>query len=636
MKDFIDFLFNGAPWLQPVLAWSIGFLAVFLILTAPAYFVLLPFFKGIKKELAAYVDGLARRREETSSTLTERLDSAADEFLKDGGLWRLHSQSGGSSLIGTQLRVLKKLRKPISNTVRSLEQVHKKVSALQKDLQQSKVAEVQALPALPEPEVLAKSAGTHRVAWLTLIMVGTIVIGIMFVNTGMLSQILRDLGVVPAALAIAGIPLAYVFAFILTLVEAGLGIAHGSARSENPDKLSILPTIITLFAMIMACVEGFFYSRIAPSTGTFSLPFLSYEMPQSNFYFFWGFVLVMTLFILGFKGFEACATVLRGTESDTLLREMSKLGKHHERYARDVTHSQETLEEVKGTASSADYVLQGPAINSESVRQQLESVLDALNGPAPEWAKDKNKEVALTRTEVNHLAQMGGVWLGLATLGIAVMAITSMNNFEVFYPGLKPLMVWVLVVGHAALFCGVGFLLNVGETVVQGGENERRVWAGPQLSRWGAYVVGGLLIVTYVALFFTVAWPLGAVWFLNLLVGLFLVAVSYQLSPLLNVVRLFLRRLWGGLAGLLEGLWLRLMQLLHGVIWILEGVSLFLAMPLHNMVNSRREMAEKSRPGRVSSESGIPSGLRLIDVQSAPIVGNEQHVLIEPVETAMR
>jgi hypothetical protein len=120
------------------------------------------------------------------------------------------------------------------------------------------------------------------------------------------------------------------------------------------------------------------------------------------------------------------------------------------------------------------------------------------------------------------------------------------------------------------------------------------VWAAPRFSRQAAYVVGGLLVVTYVALFFTVAWPMGrgAVWFCNLVVGMFLIAAGYQLSPLLNVIRLWLWRLWNAVVLVLEALWLALMRLLQVVVVILENTAYLLATPIDKVFGRRREIAE--------------------------------------------
>jgi len=155
-----------------------------------------------------------------------------------------------------------------------------------------------------------------------LIFSGTILFGLMLVNTGTLSQILRDLGVVPATMTFAGISLSSVFAFILTLVEAGIGVIYGATHDKESDKLFrwsafIWSTFMMVFAFILACVDGFFYSRVAPSTGVFTVPFINFTMPKSNLFFLWGFVLMMTLFSLGSIGFKAGATVVRGTKSST-------------------------------------------------------------------------------------------------------------------------------------------------------------------------------------------------------------------------------------------------------------------------------------------------------------------------------
>ena len=389
---------------------------------------------------------------------------------------------------------------------------------------------------------------------------------------------------------------------------------------------------MTMFAIILGFVEGFFYSRVAP-TGTFSVPFVNYEMPQSHLFFFWGFVLVMTLFSLGLIGFENSATALRGTKSGALRREIGKLQNRHERYARAAKQSLEAVNQAKTATDGTDKLFQGPVANGESVRKELDRVwkeVETLKGAAPVWAKDK--EAALTRTEVHQLGQKGGLWLTLAMLGIVVITITGLNSFEAFNPSLKPTMLWVLAVGQAVLFFGVGFLLGAGETVVQGSGSERSVWAAPRFSRLAAYVVGGFLVVTYVALFLAVAWPmgLGAVWISNLVVGLFLIAAGYQLSPLLNVVRLWLWRLSNVALLVLEALWLALMRFLHFVVVILENVAYLLATPLDKAFRRRREIAKTrtghSEPLETQKSSSPP---RSPDTTSASGVIDDQQVVIE-------
>ena len=598
-----DFLFQEVPWLRAVLAWSIAVLAVLLILIIPAYFIFWPFFQRAARQLAKYLEDLTKRLEENRSTRAERLTRAVDEFLKDGGLWRLKSDGEGrwSEFTREVVGVLKKLRKPVGKTARSLAKLYKEVSALQQELLQSQVAKLQAPPKLPElkPEEVIESTEELWLAWGRLVIVVGVLLWLVSVNTGMLSQILRDLGVVPAMMTFAGIPLAYIFAFILTLIEASIGIAHGIMKhSVKSNGFQIWPKVLIFFALIVASVEGFFYSRIADPAATVSLPFLNYELPQSHLFFLWGFALVMVLFILGFIGYESYDRILRGSKSRTLRREMNKLRKQHERYARAVEHSEEALSKAKEAATDADRLLQGPAANGESVYQQLDRVwkqVEALKDAAPEWAK--GHEVALTRSEVYHYALIGSVWLTFALLGAVLLTYTGLSSFAAFYPALERGLPEILAVTVAVVFCGVGFLLSRDETILQGGESERRrrVWVPPRFSRWFAYAVGSLLVAIHITLFFAVARPigLGGVWFVNLLIGLFLIAACYQLSPLLNVVPLWFWRLWNVVVLVLEVLWLALIRLLRLVIVILENIAYLLAAPLARWRETRKVTMEQ-------------------------------------------
>lgn len=593
MSDFIDFLSREVPWLFPVLAWLGSIILVILILAIPAYFIFLPFFQRARAQLASFIDRLLGKFKAIRTDRENRLDSAADEFLNDGGLRRLKTEAAGhwTALTRGLLRTLRRLRKPLSNASNSLRDLSKRVSTLEKQVQKSEVATLQGLTVLPEPQELADSVARIRVAWMSFILTGLVLLGLMVVNTGMLREILLDLGVVPAALTFLGLQLATVFAFILTLVEAGLGVAHGRTRSVNPEKVSIFPIVITLFAVIVACIEGLFYSRVAP-TGTYSLPFLDYEIPLRDWFFFWGFVLVMTLFSLGLIAFDAGVVILRGTHSRTLRREIKKLKNGHEQYARALKHSEEALVVAKAAASSADGIIHGPATNAESIHEELVRVSDRvenLKEVVPEWAKDT--EISLTRTEVHQLAQSAGLWLLLSMTGLFVITVIGLYAFASFYPFLQPLLLWVLAAGQAVAFMAVGLLLGAGETVVQGSERERKVWAAPQFSRLLAYTLGCAMLIAHVAIFFLIALPtrLGGLWFLNLLVGLFLIAAGYQLSALLNVIRLWLWRLWNVVVLVFQVIWLAIVRLVQFVVVILENIAYLLALPLVKLFHGKRK-----------------------------------------------
>src|SRR5207253_3403867 len=128
-----------------------------------------------------------------------------------------------------------------------------------------------------------------------------ILVALISVNTGMLGQILRDIGFIPHDLIYFGVPLYLVFAFILTLAEAGLGYVHTAGRPapDEPSRVAAWPVIASCFAVVIACVEGFFYSQVAPSRESLvDLP-IGYQIRQGTLFFLWGATLVLVLFGLG-------------------------------------------------------------------------------------------------------------------------------------------------------------------------------------------------------------------------------------------------------------------------------------------------------------------------------------------------
>jgi hypothetical protein len=288
MSDFLDFLFSEAPWLKPVLAYGIGLLLACIILTPIAYFIVWPFLQRVREQLSAMTARLTKWISETREERERRLDKEADEFVDDGGLWRLSFRAAEqwASELRRVSRVLKCLRKPINKASKSLHKAGDRVPDLVKVIRDSNIGTVQPLPPLPAVEEMDDSVAVHRIAWLKLVLSAVILMAIMTVNTVMLSQILRDLGVIPAALVFLGIPLAYVVAFLFTFVEAGLGVGHSATK--KPGKFTVWPYLFATAAFGVCLLEGFFWSRIAPQ-GAFTLPFVGYEMPQASLFFCFGF-----------------------------------------------------------------------------------------------------------------------------------------------------------------------------------------------------------------------------------------------------------------------------------------------------------------------------------------------------------
>lgn len=485
--------------------------------------------------------------------------------------------------------------KPLKRVSKTLERLSEHIARLANEIENTDVQQMPDAPDISQPADVAKSENFLRVEWLKLALSGAILLGLMLVNTGMLSQILRDLGVVPATMTFLGIPLAIVFAFILTLVEAGLGIAHGALREEYSEKLSLWPHTVLAFALLLSCVEGFFYSRVAPSGSPFTFPFIKYTIPQTDLFFLWGMILVLTLFLLGSIAYKAAAAILKGSDLTTFRREVRKTQKQLNQYERRLVSSKKVLEETKAALKLAEETIGGPATNSANVWQILTRLMDELQKlkeTPPAWTRQKEEN--LTRSEVYQLADSAGLWLILSILGAVVLIKTGLYCFEAFYPSLPNGILWVFAIGQATVFFAVGFLLSLDVMVVKGEHDQRQVWSAPYYSHILAFGLGGLAVIVYLAVFFTLALPLslGSLWFLNLLVGLLLSAAGKRLGPLLTLTRISWRQTWNTVVEFLENLWLLLVRVFQAVIAVIATIFYFLAIPLEKFFNSRRAYQE--------------------------------------------
>lgn len=582
MDELANFLTSTVPWLLPLLVAVIGVLFVFLILTFPAYFIFWPFLQVVKTRLVAFRTSLWLQCEGVSKNSLNRLDVETSEFLEDSGLTELGAkdEGGWSAQVGKLAHVISEQLKHVKKSARSLANLESRIASFQLQAESN----THGFPNLAGTQEMLESAGHLRVAWMRSVIAGIILLGLMIVNTGMLSQILRELGVVPVTMMFVGLPLAYVFAFILTLVEAGLGIAHGATKEEESEKLSLFPVFMLLFAIVIAVVEGFFYSRVAPTSGTFTLPFLDYVMLQSTLFFLWGFVLVMTLFSLGSIGYKACVIILKGNSS-TALRRLAKI---YKRYAN-------ALQQVGTESARAKQTLQGSGAHGESVRQQLDAIFEKLNQLTniPQQGVQHSQR-KLTRSDVHQLTQTAGLWLALLVMGLVGASITARLVLAAAYQDMDRTMLWIVAVGLAMIFSAVGVLLGTGSTIVRNDEYGQKVILHHRSSQLAGYIIGVALICAYVLLYFAVALPIGKGTLLlaNLLSCLFLTAAAREVTQRLNVLRLWIFRLRIIVIRMLQVLIVSIVWLLVIATIILEYCFYLLAMPVETFVRRRWESKE--------------------------------------------
>src|SRR5260370_12841144 len=213
-----------------------------------------------------------------------------------------------------------------------------------------------AFPNIPASDQLSVQHGSLRTAKVRLFVSSVILFALISVNTGMLGQILRDLGFIPHDLVYFGVPLYLVFAFILTLAEAGLGYVHTTGRPspDEPSRVAVWPAIAVCFAVVIACVEGFFYSQVAPSRASLvDLP-IGFQIKQGTLFFLWGATLVLVLFALGTIWSTSLERITRSADHfPDLVRRLSryreKFSAAGDRAAKNAGHLTEQVETVRQT-----------------------------------------------------------------------------------------------------------------------------------------------------------------------------------------------------------------------------------------------------------------------------------------------
>jgi len=283
----------------------------------------------------------------------------------------------------------------------------------------------------PSPNDLVLKTGSLRVTRLSLTISSLILPCIILVNTGMLAQIIRDLGIIPPNYQFGPVPLNVVFALILTLIEAAWGFVHGatSARSSDEgelEKIRVLPIVAVLIALGLGFLEGYFYSQIAPSSAPpFPIPIVGYKIPQSDFFFFWGFALVMALFVLGKTFYDSFAAVRRGTALGEIRRQVEEMVSLASRWKDTTAEAKGNVGKIAEQVTSIDVILArllpGSASAATNLTQaaaaafeQLRKDMIKLDEPAAPQAEVSKKELTIPELkQLSLLSRIYGLTLAL-------------------------------------------------------------------------------------------------------------------------------------------------------------------------------------------------------------------------------
>ncbi len=352
---------------------------------------------------------------------------------------------------------------------------------------------------------------------------------------------------------------------------------------DNQVRIHLGSTIAAAGAVCVACVEGFFYSRIIPNrTDTVTIPLINYTIPQTDIFFIWGFLLVMTLFGLGMICYQNGARVLHGTALTSLRKQLRAFKKETVQWSATMQHAEQLASAANAAVVTGQTAARSETVGTAAVAQRLLEIRTLLETPDEVGVNEQ----LLGATDVRQIAVQALLWLFLATFATVLAIYVGAASFVSLAPGTdNPL---VLALGQAALVSIVGFLLGWGETIVQG-----RQWlkvTAPALGRVIGIGLASLFALSYLVLIvraFTTDSVL--LWTVNLLVALAVAASCYQLTPLLGFEAIWARKFWNLLVAIGEWAYRSLIGGLLAIAIFLDGIFTILAGPI--IVFKRRSTA---------------------------------------------
>jgi hypothetical protein len=234
MESFSRFVSQYIPWFWVLLAWSFAIFALLAVLTIP-YFIVYPIATNLRRGMDSYLSRLFARHATARETRKRSMDLLIEDFRRNSGISYISERITRLEAALASFSEVAKALKTQLNRFLNLPQTFERMGTRLTE------AAGQGTPAFPDiltAEQLSVQHGSLRTAKGRLFVSSIILIALISVNTGMLGQILKDLGFIPHDRAYFGIPLYLVFAFILTLVEAGLGYVHAAGRPApgTPEK----------------------------------------------------------------------------------------------------------------------------------------------------------------------------------------------------------------------------------------------------------------------------------------------------------------------------------------------------------------------------------------------------------------
>src|SRR5437762_324519 len=282
-------LVSLSSWLLPVAI----VLALWLVLSFPAYLIE-RFFHETRERLSVFADTAAGQVPKAGTS-----NSPFSLFSRTHRLQRVTTaaQTLSKSVIG---RIVNPIRELNDTTREAAQRIAQASDALEASARRLKGGRHERTPSLASiqlpPDGAPEEFKKLRRAQVRLLVSSVLIVALVLVNTGMLSQVLKDVLEFGSRRIVGELRLYHFIAFFATLAEAGLGFLMSASHADDEpatDRNYYKQGFLGLLVGGLAIVEGFFYSRIGAGSGgeTSSIDLLGVTLDMQHAFFFMGFIL---------------------------------------------------------------------------------------------------------------------------------------------------------------------------------------------------------------------------------------------------------------------------------------------------------------------------------------------------------
>jgi archaellum component FlaC len=583
-----DSILQSDSWLLDLAVGVLVFALVAIALVFLCYYMLYPFFSTVEETLRRWIvrkkEEHQQRMQRDDNTFTGELSS----FAKEHSLVRVQTvqadfaaHSIGDAMaqqckqMHEEIGAVAKLQREIEHTLGQLKEA---IAKLVKSYQQFTLVQAE-LPSIISHE-LSKRGNTF-----VLVVLGILLVGLITVNTGLLSRILVEHGIVPERYKLLGVPLSYVFAILLTLVEAGTGAAFDSLRNQAKEESGkpLRAFLMLPIILVLAGIEGYFYSRIGDDKSTVHLPLFG-TLPESDIYFLWGMALVIVLAILGNSVFSTGMKVFKGYS----LRRFNALV---ERFLERSGKIEKTFGMVQENIASLSDRLQAVGIDVSDLEAKAGDLVGLIGGieqSAPQKAELVSQQLSLQ--DVRSIVTKVVIWIfagfGLIVIGLPLLFFV----FSAFFS--DRLIVIGVALGVAVLSGLIGHQLGkVHAKVYVGTKNSEQhieLIESPRLT-----IIAGLMLIAVFAITAFVllqSLPIELVVLTAVMCSLIAV-VGWQISRHEEFLRLGLRKSGILLRMVIRWVQLAIVTVFHGMILVGKYVVYMFALPLSSTAETKQSSA---------------------------------------------